>query len=155
MTAGKPNYQKLHDMNRLPEKMRHMIPGLAQTDKLQKELEAINSILCKNCKEKVLALSAPKEEVKKETPKTTEPVHTHIPNERVEEERKAAEEEDEKAEEKAANEVRVRCPAFKCEYVAVGKSEGISRNNLRLHQKGKHKEMFEAAQKVKKEEENK
>jgi hypothetical protein len=37
MSAGKPNYQKLYEMGKLPKGARGSIPMLAQIDKVEKE----------------------------------------------------------------------------------------------------------------------
>lgn len=138
MSAGTPNFQKVYDMGKLPDNMRHKIPGLLKFDTLQKELDKIKSLICKDCKAEVLKLSDSKEGI--EQPKVTEPERKHIPNPVIEAEKKAEEErmagEQKKQEEESG--VKVRCPAHQCEYVAAGKSEAVARNNLRLHFKGKH-----------------
>lgn len=38
MSAGKPNFQKLYEMGKLPDSQRHQIPGLLEKD--EKEAEA-------------------------------------------------------------------------------------------------------------------
>lgn len=144
MSAGVPSYQKLFSMGKLPENMRHMVPGLASSDKLQKELDTVNSILCKSCKKLVLELSAPK---KVEEPEVKETVRKHIPNLALEAQAEAEAKAEEEAKDK--DQSKVRCPGFQCEYIASGKSERVARNNLRLHQKGKHPDMFEVEKKKK------
>ena len=54
MSAGIPNYQRLHDMGMLPKDQRSKILGLAQADKLESELENFKKGLCDECREKLL-----------------------------------------------------------------------------------------------------
>lgn len=44
MTAGQPNWQKLHDIGKLPDHARKFIPGLVMLDSLRGKL-------CENCQE--------------------------------------------------------------------------------------------------------
>lgn len=46
MSAGQPDWQKLHDMGKLPAEHRDKIPGL-------KEADSIKEQLCDDCKERI------------------------------------------------------------------------------------------------------
>ena len=54
MGAGTPNYQRLHEMGKLPKNQRSKILGLSQADEAEKELENLKVGLCDECREKLL-----------------------------------------------------------------------------------------------------
>ena len=90
MGAGSPNWQKLHEMGKLPKSARGNVPMLQQLDAAEKrikELEAENVKLRgeENNPEKI--------------------------------------------------EFKVKCEVEDCDFTAIGKSEAIAKNNLRLHSK--------------------
>ena len=53
MGAGKPDYQKLHEMGKLPENMKHMIPGLVETEALQAQVKRVMDMLCDDCRDRI------------------------------------------------------------------------------------------------------
>ena len=53
MSAGKPDYQKLYDIGKLPKEARGKIPMLAQVDDLEKEIKTIKKQVCKDCRDKI------------------------------------------------------------------------------------------------------
>lgn len=53
MGAGKPDYQKLYDMGKLPKEARHHIPMLNQVDASKERIKEIENKVCDDCREKV------------------------------------------------------------------------------------------------------
>jgi hypothetical protein len=52
MGAGVPNWQKLHEMGKLPKEQRGRIPVLAQLDAAEAVIEEIKKGCCDDCKAK-------------------------------------------------------------------------------------------------------
>jgi hypothetical protein len=61
MTAGLPNYQRLHELGKLPKDMQNKVPGLAETSGLEKRISKIMSVLCDDCKAKIASTDQPGE----------------------------------------------------------------------------------------------
>jgi hypothetical protein len=108
MSAGKPNWQKLHEMGKLPKEQRGKVPLLAQLDAAEEKIKKLEA--------KIVELRAggdsdegPKEPESK--PKLPE----------------------EPQEPSGDNPVQVRCDVEGCNFVASGRTEAMARNNLRLH----------------------
>ena len=53
MSAGTPNYQKLHEMGKLPKDQRHKIPGLAELDNMESFIEKVKTEVCQSCHKKL------------------------------------------------------------------------------------------------------
>lgn len=52
MSAGQPNWQKLHDMGKLPKAQRGKIPILAQLDAAEAVIEEVKKGCCDDCRAK-------------------------------------------------------------------------------------------------------
>ena len=52
MTAGIPNWAKLHEMGKLPKEARGKVPVLAQLDAAEAVIEEIRIGCCDSCREK-------------------------------------------------------------------------------------------------------
>jgi hypothetical protein len=52
MSAGQPNWQKLHEMGKLPKDQRSKIPALIQLDTVEAKIEKIKVGVCDDCREK-------------------------------------------------------------------------------------------------------
>lgn len=102
MGAGKPDWQKLYEMGKLPKSARANVPMLAQLDAAEKRIEEIKKGVCDDCRERIFGV----EYLKMDT------------------ESKPKEERDSFAE---------KCGVDGCDYTALGRSEAIAKNNLRLH----------------------
>jgi hypothetical protein len=50
MSAGKPNYQRLLELGKLPESQRSKVGGLAELDALNKRMEEIKNGVCDDCR---------------------------------------------------------------------------------------------------------
>ena len=61
MGAGQPNWQKLHEMGKLPKEARGKVPILNQLDTLEACLEKIKDGCCEDCRTKFF----PEQEAKK------------------------------------------------------------------------------------------
>lgn len=52
MSAGQPDWVKLHSMGKLPKEARGKIPVLAQLDSAEKVIEGLRKGVCNDCREK-------------------------------------------------------------------------------------------------------
>jgi hypothetical protein len=52
MSAGQPKWSELQKMGKLPNDQRGKLEGLAQVDKLEKQLSEIKKGMCEGCKDK-------------------------------------------------------------------------------------------------------
>ena len=73
MSAGKPNWSRLHALGKLPKGAEHHIPGLADAAEAEKKLEELKKKLCDKCLKKIFNEEIPKEEPIKEEPIKEEP----------------------------------------------------------------------------------
>ena len=53
MSAGQPNWQKLHEMGKLPKSARANVPMLAQLDSNEKRIQELKDGVCKDCYKKL------------------------------------------------------------------------------------------------------
>ena len=116
MSAGKPNFQKLFEMGKLPKEQRFNVPVLAQLDKADIRLEEIKKGCCDDCRAKFFPnekVAEKKETVENSVDKGTTPEAPKDPQDPAG--------------------VEVKCEVDGCDFVAKGKSEAIAKNNLRLH----------------------
>jgi len=61
MSAGQPNWQKLHEMGRLPSTARDKVSSLVEIDKLKKQIEDFKKGSCDDCRQKFFPESVEKE----------------------------------------------------------------------------------------------
>ena len=52
MSAGQPNWQKLHEQGKLPKDQHGRIPGLAKLESAEQRLEEIKNECCDDCRTK-------------------------------------------------------------------------------------------------------
>lgn len=98
MSAGTPNYQKLHEMGKLPKSARGNVPILAQLDAAEKRIKELEAKIAE------LRLGGDSSDL----------ILDHQNNDKN---------------------IEVRCEVDGCEYVGIGRTEGIVRNILRMHGK--------------------
>lgn len=103
MGAGVPNYQKLYEMGKLPKSARGNVPMLAQLDAAEKRIEEIKKAMCDDCRERIFGVELEKED-------------KSVGDKSVED-----------------KSVEVKCEVEGCDYMATGRTEGVARNILRLH----------------------
>jgi hypothetical protein len=53
MGAGKPDWQKLHQLDKLPKEARANVPLLQELDNVNKRIKQIEEEVCEDCKEKI------------------------------------------------------------------------------------------------------
>ncbi len=61
MSAGKPDWQKLAEMGKLPKSARGEVPALVQIDAYEARIDKIRKGCCENCHEKFFGSKAEKE----------------------------------------------------------------------------------------------
>lgn len=110
MSAGVPNYQQLYKMGKLPKEARGNIPMLAQLDDAEKRIKELENEIAE-----LKGGSDNKEEEKEEV---------------------VVEEEEKKEEVVVVEDSFVeKCAVEGCDFLTLGRTDAIAKNNLRLHSK--------------------
>lgn len=116
MSAGEPNWQKLHAMGKLPKEQRGRIPMIAQLDAAENKVEEIKAEVCDACRAKLFP-GKEGEPQKKDSERTASDAVL----------------------------VERKCPVEGCEFVGKGKLPMHAANALHKHEAEAHPKEDEAA----------